>query len=95
MALGALADIVVGLLQLSEIVDGERPHSWRFLLSAWVLVATVSMAFWRWHAAVLAAIGNWTVLGVVVWLLFALYLINATVASITFTRRRSKSRPAS
>jgi hypothetical protein len=95
MALDALGDIVVGLLQAFEIVGGERPRSWRFLVSAWALVAALGTAFWHWQAVVLAAIGNWTVLGVIVWALFTLYLSGATFDSITVTRRRSKSRPAS
>ena len=95
MVLGVLGDTVVGLLQLFEIVGGERPRSWRFLLSAWALVTALTVASWRWHAVVLASIGNWTVLGVIVWVLFAMYLIGATVESIFFTRRNSKSRPAS
>ena len=95
MALDALGDIVVGLLQAFEIVGGERPRSWRFLLSAWVLVAALGMTFWHWQTVVFASIGNWTVLGAIVWVLFTLYLIGATVESITITRRRSRSPPAS
>ena len=94
MALDALADIVVGLLQTFEIVGGERPRSWRFLLSAWVLVAALGMTFWHWQTVLFTSIGNWTVLGAIVWVLFALYLIGATLESITI-RRRSRSRPAS
>jgi len=94
MAVDALADIVGGVLQLFDIVGGDRPRSWRFLSSAWAAVMVLAMAFWHWQAVVLAAIGNWTVLGAIVWLLFALYLIGATIESILIARRGVTSRPA-
>jgi hypothetical protein len=95
MALGVLATIVTGLWELFDIVRGEDKRSWHFLLSAWLLVVAFGVAFWRWHAQMLASIGNWAVFGAVVWVLFTLYLIGATAASLTVTRRRSRSRPAS
>ena len=97
MAIGALFDIIAGLGTLMEVVGSTRAHSVRFLVFAWVAVLAIAMGFWRWKSMLTAEIGNWTVLLVVMWTLYALYLVSATIASIPDRKRRtrSKSRPAS
>jgi magnesium-transporting ATPase (P-type) len=97
VAIGALFDIIAGLGTLMDVVGSTRAHSVRFLVLAWVVVLAVGLGFWRWMPVLTAAIGNWSVLLVVLWALYALYLISATIASLPERKRRprSKSRPAS
>jgi len=97
MVLGALADLIGGLLQLFEILGQGGPRSTRFLIAAWAAVLAMSIAFWRWHAVLFERVGGWGVGLTIAAALFGIYLIGASISSIAsrFAKRPSKARRVS
>jgi hypothetical protein len=97
VAVGALFAIIEGILGLIDMGGDARPRSVAFLVLAGVAVLAIGLAFWRGMTVLVAGIGNWMVPLVLVWGLYALYLIVATIASIPGRKScpSSKSRPAS
>ena len=96
MALDALGDLIVGLGQLFEILGQGGPRSARFLSAAWLAALAVAGAFWRWHTLLLERFGGWAIVLAIVWALFSIYLIGASMSSVDrkFGKRAAKPRRA-
>ena len=97
MAFGVLGELIAGLATLFDVVNDGEPRSRRYLIIAWTSVLAIGAALWHWRSFVLARGSAWLVALVVLWALFCIYLINASISSWdeTSTRRSSKSRRAS
>ena len=96
MALDALGDLAGGLLGLFDVLGQGGPRSARFLVIAWLAVLAAAGAFGRWHALLLERVGGWTIFLAVVWALFSIYLIGASMSSAgrAFGKHPAKSRRA-
>lgn len=93
MALDALGDLIGGLLSLFDVFGQGGPRSARFLVAAWLAVLATAGAFWRWHALLLERFGGWTIFVAIVWALFSIYLIGASMSSAgqAFGKHTAKS----
>jgi hypothetical protein len=91
MALDTLGSLAEGLLGLFEIVGQGGPRSARFLVIAWFAVLALAGAFWHWHAAIVERFGGLAAVLAVVWALFGIYLIGASISSVG----RALARPPS
>jgi hypothetical protein len=97
VALGALGELLDGLLGLFELVADAQARSVRLLTLGWSAVLVVGLAVWRWGPMLLDRTGGWVAIPLVAWAVFGLYLVSATIATVAraIERRRSRSRPAS
>jgi hypothetical protein len=96
MALDALGDLIGGLLGLFDVFGQGGPRSARFLVAAWLAALAAAGGFWRWHALLLERFGGWTIFVAIVWALFSIYLIGASMSSAgrAFGKHTAKSRRA-
>ena len=97
MMIDVLGDVVLGLLEVTGIVDDTtgaagRRHSPRELAVGWLVSLAGGAALWRWGGSLLDRAGGWGVGAVLACGFVALYTLLASLGAVLGTVRGHRSR---